>query len=68
MTNNQIKSHRNMLLNGLNEIKLGDYLGLSKPMENTQASNHQLTFYRIIGFKLKTLVFYFILDLFNIYN
>ena len=37
MTNNQINSHRNMLLSGNNEIKLGD-LGIAKQMENTHAS------------------------------
>ena len=37
MTYNRIKSYRNMLLNGVNEIKLGD-LGISKLMGNTHAS------------------------------
>ena len=39
MTNNRIKSYRNMMLSGNNEIKLGD-LGISKLMENTHASTH----------------------------
>ena len=39
MTNYQINSHRNMLLNENNEIKLGD-LGISKLMDNTHASTY----------------------------
>jgi serine/threonine protein kinase len=39
MTNNLIKSYRNMLLSEKNEIKLGD-LGISKLMNNTHASTH----------------------------
>ena len=39
MSNEQIKSYRNMFLNGKYEIKLGD-LGISKLMENTHASTY----------------------------
>ena len=39
MTNNRIKSYRNMLLSGRDEMKLAN-LGTSKLMENTHASTY----------------------------